>query len=542
MRCLAILVCALSALSHGTARFQLKPIVSGLSEPIACVQDPARPNVNFIVEQRGKIRVLIDKRLQATALIDLAPIIQHGGEQGLLGLAFPADFATSKYFYVNMTVPGPAMQVSRFQLTSTNPFRASLVSRHDVLQTPRLHGNHNGGAMQFGPDGYLYIGTGDGGSSGDPDGNGQDPLTLLGKMLRIDPSGDDFPLDPKRNYRIPVTNPFLDGQPISALGEIWSFGLRNPFKFCFDDPRLNGTGALIIGDVGQGAFEEINYEPLGGGGRNYGWKRFEGEFQFSTDPLAFGPDTKPAYAYGHNIGRSVIGGPVYRGLRLGPGYFGKCFFADFSESRIFAGSPQYDAVSGRWKIVNVVDLTNQVGQRALGSPSSIDLDSNGDILVVDYAGRVSQLVRAESTWITAFSLVAGLDLSGPVRSLVTIDDRAVSLRSTQQPTRLASIQITGITNHTLPAKLVIKSTGKISRAIMGTLKIYARRWSDGAFILVKQSAIDSVQRSYQSPDLPASNYIRQRDGRIEARVEVTLPSNAPSDTRVTWNATTFFAS
>ena len=169
--------------------------------------------------------------------------------------------------------------------------------------------------MLFGPDGFLYLTVGDGNDVGDPVNSAQDPSLLLGKMLRLDVNVPD---DDTKGYRIPTDNPFVDGHLPGARGEIWSFGFRNPWRFSIDDPTRGGTGAIIIGDVGQGTMEEIDYEPAGAGGRNYGWSMREGLVPYTNPPpsVAFEPLTDPIYAYGRTVGACIIGGWVYRGNKL----------------------------------------------------------------------------------------------------------------------------------------------------------------------------------------------------------------------------------
>src|SRR6185503_13809673 len=260
------------------------------------------------------------------------------GEQGLLGLAFPPDAAISQRFFVNFTNRGGDTVVARFR-RSSNPLVADAESRFDlrwggasqtVIEQP--FANHNGGHLAFGPDGYLYIGLGDGGSGNDPDHRSQNPRELLGKMLRIDVNVPDTD---GAGYRVPPDNPFLSSGPSGTRPEIWSFGLRNPWRYSFDDPARGGTGALVIGDVGQNRWEEIDYEPARRGGRNYGWRNREGTSEHVTTlPPAFEPLTNPIYEYGHSVGSAVIGGYVYRGTRLGAAFRGRYFFADFGSGGV----------------------------------------------------------------------------------------------------------------------------------------------------------------------------------------------------------------
>ena len=238
---------------------------SGLASPLAFVQDPTNSAVQFVVEQGGRIRVIQNGAVLATDFLDLRGAISTGGERGLLGLALAPDYASSGRFYVNFTNPAGNTVIARFRRATSTPPVADAGSRFDLRwrssglpYVPQPYANHNAGNLAFGPDGYLYIGLGDGGSGDDPENRAQNPAELLGKMLRIDVSVADT--DPN-GYVVPSTNPFVSSGPAGVLREIWSFGLRNPWRYSFDPPSRGGTGALIIGDVGQGAWEEIDYEP-----------------------------------------------------------------------------------------------------------------------------------------------------------------------------------------------------------------------------------------------------------------------------------------
>ena len=249
--------------------------------------------------------------------------------------------------------------------------------------------NHNGGHLAFGPDGYLYIGLGDGGSANDPQNNAQNPNQLLGKMLRIDINVAD---GDAAGYRVPPDNPFLDGVPIAALGEIWGFGLRNPWRYSFDDPVLGGSGALFIGDVGQNAREEIDYEPAQSGQRNYGWRMREGLIATSGAPAttpAFLPLTNPMLDYGRSTGTTVTGGYVYRGRALGAIYVGRYFFADYGSGRLWSVAWQPDG-AGNAAVTNIVEHTAEIG--SVGPISSFGVDAGGELYLVILSGRVLKLI------------------------------------------------------------------------------------------------------------------------------------------------------
>ncbi|HZW36419.1 MAG TPA: PQQ-dependent sugar dehydrogenase, partial [Candidatus Deferrimicrobiaceae bacterium] len=225
---------------------------SGLSSPLGVTHAGDNTGRLYIVEQAGRIRLIDNGTLMAAPFLDISARVLSGGEQGLLGLAFPPNFAATSHFYVDYTrTPDGSTVIARYLVTG-NADVADPNSETVLLTIPQPFANHNGGQLAFGPDGFLYIGMGDGGSGGDPDNNAQNPASLLGKMLRIDV---ESPPDPGLAYAIPTNNPFLDNA--SFREEIWALGLRNPWRFSFD--RL--TGDLYIGDVGQNLFEEVDFQP-----------------------------------------------------------------------------------------------------------------------------------------------------------------------------------------------------------------------------------------------------------------------------------------
>ena len=259
--------------------------------------------MQFVVEQRGRIRPVVDGQLQGADFLDLSDAgISSNHEGGLLGMAFAPDYAVSGRFFVNFTDSNDNTVVARFVRLAGEPLKADPGTRFDFVWPdgeafiPQPYCCHYGGHLAFGPDGCLYIALGDGGAWDDPDHNAQNPQSLLGKILRLDVSvGDDDPT----GYRVPGDNPFV-GQD-GVLGEIWDAGLRNPWRYSFDDPARGGTGALIVADVGQDHWEEIDYEPAGRGGRNYGWRNREGANEYITTRSPwFEPLTDPIYQYSHD--------------------------------------------------------------------------------------------------------------------------------------------------------------------------------------------------------------------------------------------------
>ena len=290
--------CALSALvvslvTAAPVRAQLRGqvFVSGLIHPLAFVQDPANAGVQFVVQKEGIIRVVLNGSLQSGAFLDLSDQISTDGERGLLGLAFPADAATNGRFFVSFADINGNLVVARFH-RSLDPLLADPASRFDlqwstgVRAIPHPENLHYGANLIFAPDGLLFVGTGDGGELNDASHHAQNPASLLGKLLRIDVNVGDG--DPE-GFDVPAGNPFLGG---GGAPEVWAIGLRNPWRSSFDDPARGGTGALIIGDVGESAIEELNYEPAGRPGRNYGWRNREGAHDHELDPP---PGVRPAH-------------------------------------------------------------------------------------------------------------------------------------------------------------------------------------------------------------------------------------------------------
>ncbi len=306
-------------------KIQLRLFASGFNRPVDIAH--CGDSRLFVVEQRGLIWVLDSAGNRLDTFLNISARVRAtGNEQGLLGLAFAPDYRQLGYFYVNYTrQPDGATVISRFSVLPTQPNRADVNSELVLLTQPQPYNNHNGGCLKFGPDGYLYIGLGDGGSGGDPQNFAQNPASLLGKTLRIDVRSAAG----GQPYSIPADNPFVQNPAFRP--EIWSLGWRNHWRFSFD--RL--TGDFWAGDVGQNAREEIDFEPAGVGGRNYGWRCYEGTLPYNTSGcLPASAYVPPIFEYANpTVGRSVTGGFVYRGSRH-PELYGYYFFADY--------------VSGRW--------------------------------------------------------------------------------------------------------------------------------------------------------------------------------------------------
>ncbi len=381
----AITLVSATAASQSPTAIHGFAIISGLQNPIAFVADPTDRTVFYAVEQAGRIRV-VRNRAFAEDLLDLRGAITIGGERGLLGLALAPDFATSRRFFVNFTNANGHTVVARFRKGANGAAEGRFDLRFDeggpgIIEQP--FSNHNGGHLAFGPDGFLYIGLGDGGSGNDPDHRAQNMSTLLGKMLRIDvnvPDGHAI------GYVIPGNNPFIGAAP-PVRKEIWSLGLRNPWRYSFD-VGPEGTGALVIGDVGQNRFEEIDYEPAGAAGRNYGWRNREGAHDNVTDrPAASQPLIDPIHEYGRTQGSSVTGGIVYRGRGMRADYRGRYFFADFVSGRVW--SLGLTLAGGEAKVSGIVEHTAELGGASvLGNISAFGTDHDGELFIVSYSRGV----------------------------------------------------------------------------------------------------------------------------------------------------------
>ncbi len=396
---LAILAACFATAHAASAQIRAEVIVQGLSAPVAFVPDPTSSTRFFIVQQGGLIRVLDNGQLLAAPLLDLSGAIAGGGERGLLGMAFAPDAAVSGRFFVNFTNPNGHTVVARFRREPADALVVSPGTRVDLrwpdgsafIRQPAS--NHNGGHLAFGPDGLLYIGLGDGGGGNDPQNHAQNPMSLLGKMLRIDVGVTD---DHPTGYVVPAGNPFVGFSANQVRHEIWSFGLRNPWRYSFDDVGPGATGALTIGDVGQGAREEVNWEPAGAGGRNYGWRIREGTIPTPGidpgQPPAFGPLTGPLFDYPRPVGRAVTGGYVYRGSLLPPAYRGRYFVADSSASFVASVGVSVNPGTGEASAFDPIIHTELGTASFIGGPVSFGRDLAGELYLVTFAGRILKIV------------------------------------------------------------------------------------------------------------------------------------------------------
>lgn len=340
-------------------------VVSGLAAPVHLTSPPGDARL-FVVEQAGRIRIVRSGQLLTEPFLDITDIVGSGGERGLLSVAFHPGWATNGYFFVNYTDLSGATRVERYR-ASSNPDRADRTTARLILTVDQPFSNHNGGLVVFGPDGKLWIGMGDGGSRDDPQGNGQNPATLLGAMLRIDVDAGD-------PYAIPADNPFRTVP--GARPEIWAIGLRNPWRFSFD----RSTSDLYIADVGQEDWEEVNVVSAAAAGLNYGWKVMEGRHCFRTASCNTAGLTTPLLEYGHDVGCSITGGHVYRGAAL-PSLRGHYFYGDYCRGwiRSFRRTDAGPADEREWPIAG------------LGRILSFGEDSAGELYVLTDAGRVYRL-------------------------------------------------------------------------------------------------------------------------------------------------------
>lgn len=386
-----------STLAWPNLTFEL--VAGGFASPVFVTHAGDDSGRIFVVEQAGRIQIIQNGVVLDQPFLDIhdrvrSPASGGGGEEGLLSLAFAPDYAQSGRFYVYYTNQDGNNVLARVQVTS-DPDRADANSEQEILlfQHPNFE-NHNGGLLVFGPDGYLYIGTGDGGGGGDPQGNAQNPGSLLGKLLRIDvefqptssftPTHQAFlPLIRQANgnsslmpYRIPPDNPFV-GQS-GYREEIWALGLRNPWRYSFD----LSTGDLYIADVGQNLVEEVDFQPADSpGGQNYGWNIMEGDRCYQSVNCDTSGLTLPIFTYTHTYGCSITGGYVYRGPN-NPGMQGIYFFADYCSGRIW----------GLQKSGN--SWTHQILTQTSYNVSSFGEDQAGRLYLVDKGGSVYRVVEA----------------------------------------------------------------------------------------------------------------------------------------------------
>ena len=352
--------------------YRLVEVASGFSRPLYLTHAGDGSGRLFVVEQSGKIKIVEDGQVLPEPFLDVSDVISPEAlgngytERGLLGLAFHPDYAENGLFFIDYTDHDGHTVIARYRVSADDPNRADPESAEPILYVVQPYANHNGGQLAFGPDGYLYISLGDGGSGGDPEGNGQNLGTLLGALLRLDvdtPSGE--------GYAVPEDNPFVERE--DARPEIWAWGLRNVWRFSFD----RATGDLYMADVGQNKWEEIDFQPAeSSGGENYGWNAYEGTHPYSGEAPA-SEVVMPILEYGHENGWcSVTGGYVYRGEAL-PGLRGYYLYSDWCTGTIWAA---WRDANGDWQSTISLESGRQV--------SSFGEDEAGELYLVDYAGTV----------------------------------------------------------------------------------------------------------------------------------------------------------
>jgi glucose/arabinose dehydrogenase len=398
----ALILLAATGLTKADAVVRLEPVVSGLTQPLLVTHAGDGSGRLFVVQKDGLIRIVRDGQLQATPFLDIRARVTNRSEMGLLGLAFHPLFASNGRFFVNYAteVGGPGRTVVAEYRVSRDEQVADPGSERVILSFGQPAANHNGGMLAFGPDGYLYISSGDGGGANDVFGNGQNLATLLGGILRIDVDGE-LP------YAVPPDNPLV-GRP-AARPELWAWGLRNPWRMSFD--RL--TGLLFAGDVGQGAWEEIDLIRRGG---NYGWNLMEGTHCFppgtQCDPEGL---ILPIAEYGRREGISVTGGYVYRGSRPGE-LWGAYLFGDFGSGRIWTLTP---GPGGAWSRRLLVDTDLNL--------SSFGEDEGGELYVVGFGGTIHRMVFGWREYFPHFA--DGVSSQGNLRCqlvLASAEDRQVA--------------------------------------------------------------------------------------------------------------------
>ncbi len=352
-------------------------LVSGLSQPVFVTSARDGTGRLFIVEKTGTIRIWKNGALNPTPFLDIHTMMSSGSEQGLLGLAFPHNYATTHKFYVDFTrVDGDTIVAEYRAGTTGNPDVTDPHTRRTLLHIYQPYDNHNGGMLEFGRDGYLYVGMGDGGSGGDPQNHAQDLGSLLGKLLRIDPTPTST-----KPYRIPSSNPFVGK---AGLDEIWSYGLRNPWRFSFDD----ATGNLWIGDVGQNTWEEVDRTTWissshpAARGLNFGWRVMEGRACYNPPSgCSTTGKTMPPVVYDHSSGRcAVTGGYVYRGSAIA-GLAGAFVFGDYCSGEIWETTATSTALSAKTLLLDTSFSISSFGE-----------DAAGELYVCDLGGSVYKLV------------------------------------------------------------------------------------------------------------------------------------------------------
>jgi glucose/arabinose dehydrogenase len=388
-----LIATAANAIAGGTA-LTTERVALGLDSPTFVTHPPGDTDRLFILEQPGTIRILNlpSHTLQPADFLNITGIVSDSGnEEGLLGMAFHPDYENNGHFYLYFNNNAGNLRIARY--TRINETTADPNSKVNVLVINHpTFSNHNGGWIGFGPnDDYLYIATGDGGASCGPSENSQNLDSLLGKILRVDVDGDDFPGDANRNYAIPPSNPFVG---VAGADEVWAYGLRNPWRCAFD----SDNGDFYIADVGQGVREEVNYQPAASaGGENYGWDCKEGTACATVSGCGAGGCAcgdgsliDPVYNYTHSFGCSISGGEVYRGCGI-PDLVGTYFFADHCSARIWSFKIAAGVATEFEERTSELD---PAGATAISSITSFGRDANGEVYICDRGGELFKIIPA----------------------------------------------------------------------------------------------------------------------------------------------------
>jgi glucose/arabinose dehydrogenase len=432
--CAALLFAMLVSISETNAQYKMRvafPNLATFNNPIEMVNAGDGTNRLFVAQQRGLIYVFQNSPTVSSrkTFMDLTGVVSAtGSETGLLGIAFHPDYENNRYFYLSYTFDSSGLRsrVSRFEANSSNPDTALRSTQKILLTLAQPYSNHNGGKIAFGPDGYLYISYGDGGSGGDPQNNGQTRTTLLGKILRIDVNSSD----PGLSYSIPPTNPYYQNTD-GFREEIFVYGVRNVWKFSFD----NTTGQLWAGDVGQNAWEEIDIIERG---KNYGWNKMEGLYCYGTCDTTGKGFTRPIYNYSHSLGSSITGGYVYRGSLL-PGLYGKYLYGDYGSGTLWAMG--YDGVNP--PVNTTLQDTNWL-------ISSFGEDENKEVYVLRYSstGAIHKIVNTNTITLDLKAAIEGFYDGGTGR-LAIKDTVKVYLHQATAPAQIVDSATTVIDSTTL---------------------------------------------------------------------------------------------
>ncbi|MBS1703457.1 MAG: PQQ-dependent sugar dehydrogenase [Armatimonadetes bacterium] len=377
------------------ANLEAKVIATGLTQPLYYIADPVHPSRAYVLEKGGKVKLLVNDVLQSSPVLDVSADIITANESGLLGMAFDPNFSSNNYVYLHYDVNTTPEQTRVYRYTMSADGTV-LTDPYEIIGIDQPTASHKGGSINFGKDGMLYMALGDGATPEDDANNAQSGTSLLGKVLRIDVAHDGFPSDPEKNYAIPSDNPFANSSTI--LPEIWAVGFRNPYRWSVDP----NSGALLLVDVGQDKWEEIDYIPAGKGGLNFGWRWMEGNESFFQDQPAFSQDfTPPIVALSHPSYRAAVGGFIYRGKGLDPQFRGRYIFADaFAPTidsiafNVSGDQPPAMLESGVYNHTSTINASLSGQGSVINAPVCVAPDANGEpILVQIYRGEILRIVQ-----------------------------------------------------------------------------------------------------------------------------------------------------